>query len=220
MGEGDDNEGDTDQDEIDLDKTPTKPRTKCPKSTRYHQLPTPPLSSPTEMTDAVRRMELIRMQSDLSTTSSTSIATETSITSDDTRPSNPYKFLKSFLRLSSSTSDETDQIIVGRAPEKHILKQYLVSQETEVGMYISGPPGTGKTALVTAMGRDLARQQGWNVVEFGCMGLKPADMWKRLAEGLGCGGSESEVRSHLETANNTYVLPPLNPFHSGLRLIM
>lgn len=217
MGEGDDTDQDDDDNDMDLDKTPTKPRT---KSTRY-TMPTPPLSSPTEMTDAVKRMELVRMQSDASINS---LATETSITSvtsvtsaasaasDDTRPSNPYKYLKSFLRLSSSSaSDETDRVIVGRAPEKHVLKQYLASQEAEVGMYISGPPGTGKTALVTAMGRDLRRKhaqgQGhqWDVVEIGCMGLKPVDMWKRLAEGLGCGGSESDVKAHLESAsaNNT-----------------
>lgn len=207
MGEGDDTDQDDDEMEFDNDKTPTKkPRA---RSARY-QMPTPPLSSPTEMTDAVKRMELVRMQSDASINSIATESSITSATSDDTRPSNPYKYLKSFLRLSSSSaSDETDRIIVGRAPEKHVLKQYLASQEAEVGMYISGPPGTGKTALVTAMGRDLrfGRQDGqgqaWNVVEVGCMGLKPVDMWKRLAEGLACGGSESEVKAHIQSANNT-----------------
>lgn len=196
-----------DDDIMEIEKTPTKARPRAKAAARIDPLPTPPPSSPTEMTEAVKRMELVRMQSDAS------ITTNTSITSDDTRPGNPYKYLKSFLRLSSSSnanasneaSSASDEII-GRAPEKHLLKTYLSSVEREVGMYISGPPGTGKTALVTAMGRDLGRQK-WNTVELGCMGLKTSDMWKRLAEGLGLGsgGTETEVMSHLESAKNTYV---------------
>lgn len=71
-------------------------------------------------------------------------------------------------------------------------------------MYVSGPPGTGKTALVTAMGRDMARQ-GWNVVEFGCTGLKPVDMWARLGERLECGPAEEAVKCRLQDSTNTYV---------------
>lgn len=63
-------------------------------------------------------------------------------------------------------------------------------------MYVSGPPGTGKTALVTSMGREVAKQ-GWKVVEVGCMGLKVADVWRRLGEGLGCTMSEEGVCSFM-----------------------
>lgn len=193
------------EDEMDVDKTPPKPRAKATER-KYDALPTPPLSSPTEMTEAVKRMELVRMKSDAS------VSTTISATSaDETRPANPYKHLKSFLRLSSSTADTTlDRVIVGRAHEKQVVKAYLSSKETEVGMYVSGPPGTGKTALVTTMGREMAAQ-GWNVVEFGCMGLKPADMWKRLAERLGCEASEADISSHLQESRDTYV--PFPPTH-------
>jgi cell division control protein 6 len=74
-----------------------------------------------------------------------------------------------------------------------------------VGLYVSGPPGTGKTALVTAMGREMALS-GWIVVEVGCMGVKTGDMWAQLAEQLGCDRTEAGVQAAIaQSGKNTYV---------------
>jgi cell division control protein 6 len=170
---------------MDIHKTPTKPKP-ATRAQYSKGLYTPPPSSPA-VEDTTKRIELIRMQSSLSTSSSSD---------EETRSSNPYKYLKSFLRLSSS-GDELDKVIVGRAAEKETLKTYLGNKEREVGMYVSGPPGTGKTALVTALGRGMAGS-GWGVVEIGCMGLKIGDMWRRLGEELGCGKTEAGVVDHIE----------------------
>lgn len=106
---------------------------------------------------------------------------------------NPYRALKGALRLSATTGASATTAIVGRDDEKAILSTYLGLVSTcDVGMYISGPPGTGKTALTTAAGRDLAAG-GWRVVEIGVMGLKATEIWTRLASELGCGKSEEEV---------------------------
>jgi len=131
----------------------------------------------------------VRMQSD---TNEDDMEYDTEVDDDvPLKKKNPYKILKSFLRLSG------EQQIVGREDEKAILMDYLnKGNENDVGVYVSGPPGTGKTATVTSMGRDL-RKQGWEVVELGCMGMKVGDVWKRLAEGLSCVKSEESVRSHL-----------------------
>lgn len=170
---------------MDTHKTPTKP--KPTTRAQYSKgLYTPPPSSPT-VEDTTKRIELIRMQSSLSSSSTSS---------EEAKSSNPYKYLKSFLRLSTSDG-ELDKAIVGRTTEKETLGQYLASTEREVGMYVSGPPGTGKTALVTALGRGLA-STGWGVVEIGCMGLKAGDLWRRLGEELGCVKTEAGVLDHLE----------------------
>jgi cell division control protein 6 len=195
-----DDDTDVDDDDMDIHKTPTKPKT---RSAQYSKgMYTPPPSSPAVEVDATaKRIELIRMQSSQSSAStSTAVSTGTSTDDETLKSGNPYKYLKSFLRLStSSTSLDSDRVIVGREHEKATLESYLSSKEREVGMYVSGPPGTGKTALVTSLGRGLAREAGWGVVEIGCMGLKVGDMWKRLGEELGCGKTEMAVKDHINS---------------------
>jgi cell division control protein 6 len=227
-----DNDDDEDDDAdaggyFDIHRTPTKPKTRS--ATRYAVLPTPPSSSPfaaykqSEVDATAKRMELIRMQSASSTASTAGSASSSSIVvrkrsrsasapreeetppvedEEDTRHKNPYKQLKSFLRLSAagSTTDGgvSQDCIIGRDTEKAILRSYLSSQERGVGMYVSGPPGTGKTALVTSLGREL-QSQGWTVVELGFMGMKVMDVWKRLGEELSCGKTETDVRALLES---------------------
>lgn len=189
----------------EVDRTPTRSRTAV---RRYSTLPTPPPSSPfpsDELADTAERISLVRMTSDGSDASSQAT------THDDALPSNeeldikqnPYKHLKSFLRLSATSratdgATTVDQTIVGRQHEKAALRNHLMLQaDNNVGMYVSGPPGTGKTATVTAIGREMTRQ-GWQVVEIGCMGLKATDVWRVLGESLLCAKSEADVMDHLE----------------------
>lgn len=159
-------------------------------------LPTPPPSTPPEEVAAapdVLGVEIL----------------ETSDAETEKAPANPYKQLKSFLRLSTSftAGASVDETIIGRQEEKSAIRAYVSASEAEsdVGMYVSGPPGTGKTALVTAIGRDLA-EDGWKVVEIGCMGMKPTDMWKEIGEALDCGKTEKDIKEYMaQEKNKVYV---------------
>jgi hypothetical protein len=165
---------------------------------------------------ARRRMSLVKMSSTSSletvgsdeTGSGSDTETEADVPSSPSkfRPRNPYKQLKSLLRLSSTSDKSSSAGIIGRDEEKDALTSYFsLRSDRDVGMYVSGPPGTGKTALVTAMGKEVARQ-GWKVVEVGCMGLGVNDVWKRLGQGLGCVGTEGEVGLRMaQGGRDTYV---------------
>ncbi|OWZ66391.1 hypothetical protein AYX15_02286 [Cryptococcus neoformans] len=155
-------------------------------------LPTPPPSTPPEevaVAPDVLGVEIL----------------ETSDAETEKAPANPYKQLKSFLRLSTSftAGASVDETIIGRQEEKSAIRAYVSASEAEsdVGMYVSGPPGTGKTALVTAIGRDLA-EDGWKVVEIGCMGMKPTDMWKEIGEALDCGKTEKDIKEYMAQEKN------------------
>ncbi|KAK6903634.1 hypothetical protein I203_107139 [Kwoniella mangroviensis CBS 8507] len=189
-----------DEDEFDVDKTPTKAR---PVTRSTVLPPTPPPSSPSlrdvEIKSTTERVNLMRMYSDKTETDE-----DVDMSEDKAIKLNPYKQLKAHLRLSSATSESTstDQVIIGREEEKKVLRSYLTNRnDVDVGMYISGPPGTGKTALVTALGRELA-EEGWKVVELGCMGLKVTDIWRRLGEELICGKTEKDVKDFIAQADS------------------
>lgn len=174
-------------------------------------LPTPPPSTPPEEVAAapdVLGVEIL----------------ETSDAETEKAPANPYKQLKSFLRLSTSftAGASVDETIIGRQEEKSAIRAYVGASEAEsdVGMYVSGPPGTGKTALVTAIGRDLA-EDGWKVVEIGCMGMKPTDIWKEIGEALDCGKTEKDIKEYMaQEKNKVYVYFEKHFFFSVLMLIL
>lgn len=117
-----------------------------------------------------------------------------------------YKALKAALKCSSSGNDESYSshtagvtAIVGREDEKSAIRQYLVSgkipDEDDVeagrkGLYISGPPGTGKTATVTALIADNGSECRLAFVN--CMGLvgKKEEIWRRIADAWGFMGDK------------------------------
>jgi cell division control protein 6 len=179
---------------MDVDKTPTKPKA---VTRSQAALPTPPSSSPFRVVDrdvqgAADGIESVHLKN----TRSRSSSAQTEET-DTPRQLNPYKLLKFFLRLSASNATTLDQTVIGRDEEKATLHAYIASDLEEVGMYVSGPPGTGKTATVTAIGRNLL-QEGWQVVELGCMSIKVGDIWKKLGEALECGRTEKDVTAYIK----------------------
>lgn len=182
---------------MDVDKTPTKPKTRAQAHQVAIQLPSPPSSpfiqTPPDIDATAERMGLVRMRSDVSD-DPTEVETDTE-DEPQRKHINPYKQIKAFLRLSTSPK----QTIVGREEETIALRAYLADQNSiDVGMYVSGPPGTGKTATVTSLGRQM-RTEGWHFIELGCMGLKVADVWRRMGEQMGCGKTERDVVAHLES---------------------
>lgn len=188
-----------DDDVMDVDDTPTK-KGKRPLRTAAMLL-TPPPSSPVSE-DLVDAIESVNVHS-RDASRSPSRDTPTAFT-------NAYRALKAALRLSSApagTSIASGNEIVGRDDEKAVLQSYLsLVSSSDVGMYVSGPPGTGKTALTTAVGRGLAAQ-GWRVAEVGVMGLRATDVWARLGDELGCGRSEEDIVAHLgQRGSKTYII--------------
>ncbi|TYJ56932.1 hypothetical protein B9479_002377 [Cryptococcus floricola] len=139
-------------------------------------LPTPPPSTPPEDEDVILD------------------PADVSDTETEKGPNNPYKQLKASLRYSSIIGASVDDTIIGRQQEKLVLREYLgKASDEDAGMYVSGPPGTGKTALVTALGREMAGE-GWKVVELVCMGMRPQDVWRTIGTELECGRTEKEVK--------------------------
>jgi len=61
------------------------------------------------------------------------------------------------------------------------------SDNTETSLFISGSPGTGKTALVNSIIRSLHDDDDQvQVISINCMALQNVDaLWKRLIEDLG-----------------------------------
>lgn len=122
---------------------------------------------------------------------------------------NPYKSLKMALRCSSAGVD-AGSVIVGREDEKAAVGKYLETGRidgtlsTPRALYISGAPGTGKTALVTCISNEL-REQGWDTAFVNCMGMtggRKEDVWNRIAMAWGLEGKgERAVETGLRAAS-------------------
>jgi cell division control protein 6 len=113
-------------------------------------------------------------------------------------PSPPASLLPIQARVRAllrSTCNNTSSSIAGRDLERAALLQFLTSfidgtsidHDTHTtSMFISGAPGTGKTALVNAILLDLlAKNDHIKVISINCMALKSVDaLWERIIEDL------------------------------------
>lgn len=90
------------------------------------------------------------------------------------------------------TCNSTESQIAGRDAERTAILEFLTSfvtpsdseDEDKTSLYISGSPGTGKTALVSSVLRTLG-SGSVNVVFINCMALTSVDaLWERLLEEL------------------------------------
>ncbi|KAJ9115083.1 hypothetical protein QFC22_005411 [Naganishia vaughanmartiniae] len=114
-----------------------------------------------------------------------------------------YKALKAALKCSSSGNDSSTTLqpadgsfIIGREQEKADIRRYLttgafdaledgITGVNQKGLYISGPPGTGKTATVGALISESSSD--CRVAFINCMGLvgKKDEIWSRIAAAWG-----------------------------------
>ena len=113
-------------------------------------------------------------------------------------PSPPTSLLPIQARVRAllrSTCNNTLSSIAGRDEERASLLQFLTSfidatsmeHDTHTtSMFISGAPGTGKTALVNAIIHDILAQNDYvKVISINCMALKSVDaLWERIIEDL------------------------------------
>ena len=113
-------------------------------------------------------------------------------------PSPPTSLLPIQARVRAllrSTCNNTSSSIAGRDEERTSLLKFLtpfidgtsMDHDTHTtSMFISGAPGTGKTALVNAIICDvLAENDNVKVISINCMALKSVDaLWERIIEDL------------------------------------
>ncbi|KAI0645382.1 P-loop containing nucleoside triphosphate hydrolase protein [Trametes meyenii] len=119
-------------------------------------------------------------------------------------PTPPSSLLPIHVRaraLLRPTCNDTPQF-AGRLAERQKIESFLISflaEQTDLDapstLYVSGSPGTGKTALVNAVLSVMdakLRSKRAHVLSVNCMALNGADaVWQRLAEILGHNGKAS-----------------------------
>lgn len=78
--------------------------------------------------------------------------------------------------------------LIGRKDERKELRDFIqrgIESKTGRCMYVSGPPGTGKSALVSEVCQDLGSAEGVRTVYINCMSAKSSkDIYGRLMEEL------------------------------------
>ncbi|KAG0703233.1 P-loop containing nucleoside triphosphate hydrolase protein [Suillus ampliporus] len=108
-------------------------------------------------------------------------------------PTPPVLLLPVYTRvrgLLCSTST-TSSPIAGREDERQRILEFITSSwshDAHTSLYISGTPGTGKTALVNSVLRSLEKSEETSdlkVISINCMALTGVDpLWDRLSEEL------------------------------------
>jgi cell division control protein 6 len=89
--------------------------------------------------------------------------------------------------------------LIGREAEREQLTAFLERCSPEAAssggcLYVSGPPGTGKSAMVGEMTRNLGDVEGVQSAYINCMSIKSTlDLYRTLLEALGGDGNASEA---------------------------
>lgn len=87
--------------------------------------------------------------------------------------------------------------LVGRDAERDQLTGFLerCSSDSPNGcLYVSGPPGTGKSAMITEMTQEHSQREGVKGAYLNCMSIKSSkDLYNTLLEALGQGNDLSEA---------------------------
>jgi len=130
---------------------------------------------------------------------STPLAAISSLAIATPPPTPPIHLLPLHTRIRAllrSTCNNTHIPITGRQSERDTILDFIKPfiddsamdhDKTESSMFISGSPGTGKTALVTRIVRELATEYPSNlkVISINCMALKTLDtLWERMIDEL------------------------------------
>lgn len=112
------------------------------------------------------------------------------VTPPSTPPSSLLSLHARARALLRSTCNNNDTEVAGRDAERGVIQQFISSfldssaiDEQPTSLYISGSPGSGKTALVNSVIRSLDTNA--KVISINCMALNSLDaLWERLLEDL------------------------------------
>ena len=126
-------------------------------------------------------------------TPSTTLSHLTLVTPPPTPPSLLVPIYARARALLRSTSNGMSPLS-GRATERALISEFITSFVDEAknpasvqctSLYISGSPGTGKTAVVNSVISESAIPPTFTVITINCMALNDVDfMWSRLVDEL------------------------------------
>lgn len=99
--------------------------------------------------------------------------------------------------------------LVGREDEREQLESFmgrLGSSSPSGCLYVSGPPGTGKSAMVQDTTKEVAGKTGVKYAYINCMSIKSSkDLYVTLLEELGADGSTSTEADAMATLQDIFI---------------